>query len=202
MNDYFKDMLEELYSTMSPYYAGQVPQLGVQTASLLSFFQANDIKEIDLSKRIQRGRLVDARGVASTDQVEFFQGQFDNSVTNMPGSSYTLPQDEHKVIYGIWIENGNASLNVSDSPWVAGFGTGNENAFITLINNGVVVAQSIPLTDAMENLTDRSNGFIPLVEPFVWKGQTNLISRLVFKNQNLAATATLRVSYEYFGLVS
>ncbi len=202
MDNYFKEMLEAMYSTMLPADQHLVREHGIQGASLLSFLSANDIQQIDLTKRIQRGRLADARAVATTDQVEFFQGQFDNEVTNMPGSSYTLPQDEHKVIYGIWIENGNAQAEVKDSPWVPGFGPGNENAFITLVNNGVVVAQSLPLTDAMEGLTDRSNGFIPLREPFVWKGQTNLIARINWKEQNPVATATLRVSYEYFGLIS
>jgi len=134
----------------------------------------------DNSKTIAQVCYFDQKTTAGSTSTEFFTGTFVPLDTNMPGGSFTKPQNEHQVITHIRIADGTSAI-VSQTDWTPGvnFGT-NKNAKMTVTNNNIVVLKDYPLMEALDGLTTSEQGLIELDEYFVWGGQTNLTVRVEF----------------------
>ena len=112
--------------------------------------------------------------------------------------SYVLPQDEHKLVYGIRWEYSLALPGELVWSWATtGFPDELLTATFTMSNNGVTVAKDIPVTDSSTLI--EFDGVVSLPQPVVWKGQTILKTTL---NLPQAGVGFVRASYLYFGLIS
>lgn len=200
----FEDMMAQISSTISN--KALIPEHGIQKAALLNYLEKNGIPldSLILSKRIQSGVLYDSKFTQDVKSVSFFQGDFDSNNTNMR-SSYTLPQEEHKIIYGCYIEEALDPVSLNEAFYDTGIlDASSKNAVLSVVSNGVTIAKDIPLSFQGFPGDIRTPGVIPFREPFLWKGQTNLEVIINFKSSNAIAPATraTRVNLMYYGIIS
>ena len=108
--------------------------------------------------------------------VEFFKGDFDSSLTNMPGNSFIRPQSEHSLIWAIRWESV-LDQSVTDNIWLPGVTVSAflNNLEMTITTNSEVKIKEIPLSEALSDLTVRDDGVYPLAEPIFWGGQQDFI---------------------------
>lgn len=200
MLEHFSNVMKELMSTVPNGLID--PKKGAIKTAVLSFLAANGVNTVSLQKRIQRSKLYDSRLVEGKSVVEFFEGSFDPNATNFTNNTFTFPEDEPKIIYGIWVEVG-ANPNIEQTDWALGANDANiKNAVASLVINGTTVVKNIPLADALAGMTDRDLGFIPFTTPVLVKGQESLKVVVAFKNPYATVSQNMRISLESIGLVS
>lgn len=172
-----------------------IPSLVLQhlsnPAHLESLF-VNYIKKAGL--RIDASKTI--AGVAYYHKVQFalnatnikmFSGAYDAAATNMPGNSFIRPQSEHILIWAIRFESV-VALSFKNQLWTPGVGASSflANLNMTVTTNSEVKIKDFPLSEALENLTVRTNGLIPLAEPIFWGGQQDFVIDLE-NNENTGA---------------
>jgi len=136
----------------------------------------------------------------ATLNAEYFTGQFIQSDTNIE-SNFTPKQDEHSIITGIRIFQGDDTTTVSNSAWGDLVEPKLQNGQFTITSNGIVVVKNMSMRDALVAQTGKFQGLIPLKELVFWQGQTELKLNVTFKGANLADLA-LRFELVGVGLVS
>lgn len=200
MESHFQNVIREMVSTIP---GGAInPKQGAIKSAVLSYLKANGVEEISNQKRIQRSKLYHALTVNAVPTATFFQGAFVPENTNFPNNTFTIPQDEPKIIHGIWVETG-VSATISQTDWALGSNDASiKNATLSISSNGTNVVKDMPLADALIGLTNRGLGFIPLDCPFLLKGQESLTATVTFKNQYAVANTNMRISLEAIGLIS
>lgn len=202
----FEQALQEMASVIPAGQLGaeQIAEMGYNKAALIAYLSkfGVEINETTLSKRIQQSQLCDGAVITGLNNLELFSGDFASDFSNMKNGTYTLPQDEHKVVYGFKVEVASGAT-VPPVDWTLGANASDAvlNGFATISNNGQTVAADIPLADAITELTDKGVGYIALTQPIVWKGQTDLTMSIKFKRSSVADLA-IRITYVSLGLIS
>lgn len=200
MESHFQNVIKEMVSTIP---SGQIdPRQGAIKSAVLAYLSANGVNKPNLQKRIQRSKLYHCLSVNAVPSATFFQGAFVPENTNFPNNTFTIPEDEPKIIHGIWVETG-VSAVISQTNWALGANDASiKNATLTISSNGTNVVKELPLADALAGLTDRGLGFIPLDCPFLLKGQESLTATVTFKNPYAVLNTNMRISLEAIGLIS
>lgn len=140
--------------------------------------------------------------VAGATQVEFFQGSTTDQ-SNVPGNNFTRPQSEHQLVYGIRIESVVEAAPVTTYDWAPGnVDAWGKDCEITIRSNGVIMLKDYPLSEALDGLTVRDIGVIPLQVPFIWGGQEELQITMKNPQGNAGAADTFyKVTLLGIGLV-
>lgn len=160
-----------------------------------------------LGQKVERGKVFadfafyDQRPVAALTNETFFEGPGAVANTNLPNADYRRPQGEHSWITALRIHNAvNADLDASD--WEPGAGAAElKNARMDFVNNTNIVLRSFDLAEALENLTTRDNGVIPLNVPIMWLGQNSISVTLNFPTAPVA-NQNVRITLIGLGLIS
>ena len=125
--------------------------------------------------------------------------------TNIPGGSFTRPQSEHFVIYGVRISYGDAeALTAVEQYYTPGNAANTaffSNANFTLNNNGINVLKDYPVAESLQDLTTKDAGLILLDEPVIWAGSTELDCELVSKSAVPPQNAAIRITLIGIGLI-
>jgi hypothetical protein len=160
---------------------------------------------IDSSKTIAGVAFYHKRqfAAAATSQ-KFFSGTYINAETNMPGNSFIRPQSEHVLIWAIRVETATGA-DLFDLIWLPGSGNGSnfmQNTNMTVTTNSEVKIKSYPLSEALNDLTVRENGIIPLSEPIFWGGQQDFVIDVVGQGgKSAVATDNMKLTLIGLGLI-
>jgi len=168
--------------------------------AIATWFQAHLSKDavIRISKVDQDLYRWDAQNVTGMTSVSFFKTYVPLNA-GMPSDTFTPPTDEHMGIIGMTIQEGFRDP-ISDSDWVNGVNDAAvKQARLSIIVNGDTKINSIPLTEAIANITDRETGYIPLKSWLAWEGNTNLELRVDFPVVPTTLNLNLRIILEGFG---
>jgi len=130
----------------------------------------------------------------------FFDGDFVQAETNVPGSNFIRPQSEHFVIYAIRIET---AADQTVNPFVPGTNTNLplNNSVITINNNNVTELKNFPCSEALGALFTKDLGLITLDEPIIWGGSTQLTINLKPKQGAFVPPFAVRIKLIGIGLV-
>ena len=203
----YENAMQELISAIPAGEEGalMINEFGLQKAAFIAYLSkfGIDLEEQHLAKRIQTSILSDGREVLNLSNYELFTGTFRDLYSNMKNGSYVLPEGEHKVIFGVFVEYGVPAATGQIPPsYTPGAGAGVfQNAYLSLKNNGTTVATDIPLTLADSDLTTNARGFIAFDQPIIWKGQTDLVAQIKEKRPAISLVS-MRLSYVGIGLIS
>ena len=132
--------------------------------------------EIDNDKTLQGVAYFDARAIGGLTTQRFFVGNaVPGAAQNTNLDTFVRPQTEHAVLWGLRISDVVNVADVRAVDWVAGANDASlKNATISVTINSEVVLRNYPLREALDNLTTRDNGYIPLPILWTWPGQTSL----------------------------
>lgn len=162
-----------------------------QSPTLLKAYFSKDGYPIDHEKTYGSMALYHWKTVALLSTVEFFTGVFQNAQTNIGNNSWVRPASEHMMIWGVRIESAvEAQANASPDFTPGSIDAWGKNCTLTIYANGTVQLKDYDLSEALENLTTRENGVIPLAIPFTWAGQEELTATLKNKQGNAGAADT------------
>lgn len=141
---------------------------------------------------------------AGSNGIKFFSGTYNEDLTNMPGNSFIRPLSEHSLIWAIRVET-DTNATVEDAMWIPGVQGGSvfmANTKMTITTNSEVKIKDYPLTEALTDLTVRTNGLIPLAEPVFWGGQQDFIIDVDGQGGNVAlATDAMKLTLIGLGLI-
>ena len=202
----YENAMQELISAIPAGEEGalMINEFGLQKAAFIAYLSkfGIDLEEQHLAKRIQTAVLLDGKNTNGLSNYEMFTGSFNSDLSNMKNGSYVLPEGEHKIVFGIYIETGTlAPGDTIPANYTPGNSSAFQNAYVTLKNNGTTVATEIPLTLADSAILTRSRGYIALDQPIIWKGQTDLVAQIKDKLPQIGDTV-LRIGYVSIGLIS
>ena len=177
-------------------------QPGALEAKVLDYFKKAGY-QISNEKTVAGTAYYHFLGASGTSTLEFFQGTT-VSQSNVPGNNFTRPQSEHQLIFGVRIESVvEATPSTSGYDWAPGaVDAWGKDCLLTIRSNGVLMLKDYPVSEALEGLTVRDNGAIPLQVPFIWGGQEEL--QVTMKNpqgRNGAADTYYKVTLLGIGLV-
>ena len=131
----------------------------------------------DNSKTLATNTLYDSKPTTVSPQLNFFgDSTFTPANTNITGNSFTRPQSEHFVIFGIRGSHG-FDANPVLSQWIRGLtatGPGVGNAVYDLTVNSVRQLRAIPTTEHYDDLVTKDVGLMYLSVPIVWPGESEL----------------------------
>lgn len=141
---------------------------------------------------------------AGATSLKYFSGTYDSQLTNMPGNSFIRPQSEHTLIWAVRLESVNGALSPLDLIWVPGVNSDNflNNLLMTITTNSEVKIKNFPVTEALSDMTVRTDGLIPIAEPIFWAGQQDFVVEMA--NGEGAAAAgdeNLKVTLIGLGLI-
>ncbi len=140
------------------------------------------------------------QAVVGATSMQFFKGTYNADETNMPGNSFIRPQSEHLLIWAIRWETA-ASATLTDNVWLPGVtisGWAN-NTEMTITTNSDVKIKDFPLSEALSDLTVRTDGVIPLAEPIFWGGQQDFVVDVV-NGENAGAPANQNFKCTLIGM--
>lgn len=127
---------------------------------------------INQAKTLMDVSLYDMRVIAGATSVDFFQGNINADFTNL--NNYVRPDTEHIMILAIRVFTGNDGT-INDTDWETGSTNENtKNSDITITVNNVTELQDFNLSEAINEVTTFDRGLIPLSQPILWPGQTEL----------------------------
>ncbi len=140
------------------------------------------------------------QATAGSTSLSFFKGTYVETQTNMPGNSFIRPQSEHLLIWAIRWEYA-ISATVSDNVWTPGVSGSSwlNNLEMTITTNSEVKIKEFPLSEALSDLTVRTDGLIPLAEPIFWGGQQDFIVDVV-NGENVVAPADQNLKCTLIGM--
>ena len=177
---------------------------GAIEKNFLEYLQKSKAR-VNMSKTIASQVLYHQKPVANQNIVQFFTGQ------NFPGqsnieSTFTRPESEHFVIYGMRCFLGNLTepgetalsaytLGITDSP----FGDVNFlNSVFSLEINGITLLKNVPLTEFDSLTTTNFAGMLLLNEPLLWQGQQQM--KLTLKAKPGVTFGDFNVRFELYGI--
>jgi hypothetical protein len=173
-------------------------------AAAENFLQKN-FGVASLPKFFGDGLLYDQQDIAP-GTTAFFDGVFSKARTNMPGSSFILPQSEHMIILGIQAWENISTDALDECDWLPGISdpiAKNGNFQIMVDGNNMTpylpatVFDNNQQTTGTAGATNAERGIYRLQMPIAWVGQTQLKLNFVLNNGKTPTTnSKLR-----FGLV-
>lgn len=173
---------------------------GAFEEAFLAYIEAAELK-IDNSKTIAYQVLYQKKDVSAVNNAQFFTGQIDATLTNVPASNFTRPQTEHFLIYGIRVASVAGVVTAFMTPGQSADPAMN-NTVMTITNNKIVVLNQFPFSEMLDGLTTNDQGVIWLDEPILWAGQTELNIALTVKaGLSFPAAFAMQISLIGIGLV-
>jgi len=174
---------------------------GIFEKQYFAFWKALKVKVLQQKTLAEQTRY-DSHFLNSGSVTNFFKGTPDQRDTNM-GSSFTSAASEHMLVTGIRIWEG-VNAVISDTDWTAGASEAAvKNAKMSILNNGTKVLDDVPLSDFLDDLTTRDDGFYDLNEPIAWEGQTDLIVSIELTDTGIIPVSTnLRVGLRGLAYIS
>jgi hypothetical protein len=191
----------------------RISQPGLLERQFLNYLRMANAP-IDQSKSIAYEVLFDVKESTARNNVEFFTGQLDQSLTNIRGS-YVRPQSEHFLIYAIrgyrlnenstqipgggftnneipMLKGFTSETNVADKP-VTPF----QNSYLSISVNSVRMLKKVPLSEFDNEMLNREKGTMFLDQPILWEGQTELKLRVETNDSNNVFPGTVGESDSY-----
>lgn len=160
-----------------------------------------------LPKFFGDGQLYDQQDI-QPGTTNFFDGVYSKTRTNMPGSSFILPQSEHMIILGIQAWEAASTSALDECDWQPGISdpiAKNGNLQIMVDGNNMTPFLPASLFDTNElsataaGATNAERGIYRLQMPIAWVGQTQL--KLSFMlNSGKTPTTNSKLRFGLIGL--
>jgi hypothetical protein len=187
--------------------AGIFANPGVYEEQIYAFLEAQEYECDKVAKTLGTMELYHYLPVANLPSVNFFAGDFSQTRSNLPGTSFIRPKGEHMIIWGFRIEEAAdvAAVELTGLDWTPGAQSPwAKNSNLSVKVNGVDRLLNVPLVSSQENLTTADNGIMILAEPIIWGGEiamiVNVSSRLA--SQVGQASGWMKVTALGVGLFS
>lgn len=122
------------------------------------------------------------------------------STNSLGASNGQYPASEHFLIFGIRVLTGTGA-DPATTAYTAGVTDGStQGSLLNINNNGTTVIKDMPLSlfPQSTGTADTNAGYITLVEPILWLGQTTL--QVILNQPNPTAVATSNIDVQLIGL--